>query len=180
MNRFVAFIRGINVGGHIVTKDQLIDAFISLGFQNVSTFGQSGNIIFETNDLVPEEIKAKIENKLCTILSYQVALFIKTISQLKSVIDFDPFKNHEAEGASYLVTFLSSPPAKLALQLPLIIPKSTAQILAIRGSEVFSVTHGGGEGALPNQFLESKLQIKATTRNINVIKRIVEKCNLLE
>ena len=180
MNRFAVFLRGINVGRHIVTKDQLKEVFTSLGFQNVSTFGQSGNIVFETNDFVHDEIKIKIEDKLCTILGYQVAVFVRTVSQLKSVIELDLFKNHVVEGASYLVTFLSSPPAKLALQLPLTIPKSTALILAIRGSEAFSATHGGGEGALPNQFLESKLQMKATTRNINVIKRIVEKYDFLE
>jgi hypothetical protein len=43
------------------------------------------------------------------------------------------------------------------------------------GSEVYSITHGGGEGALPNAFLELRLKIKATTRNMNTIKGIVEK-----
>jgi hypothetical protein len=41
--------------------------------------------------------------------------------------------------------------------------------------EVFSVTHGGGEGALPNPFLEVKLKVKATTRNLNTIREILEK-----
>jgi hypothetical protein len=45
----------------------------------------------------------------------------------------------------------------------------------MKGTEAFSVTHGGGEGALPNPFLEAKLKVKATTRNINTIMEIVEK-----
>jgi hypothetical protein len=61
------------------------------------------------------------------------------------------------------------------LQFPLTIPKSTAVVISAKGSEVFSVTHGGGEGALPNPFIESKLKLKATTRNINIIREIVEK-----
>ena len=48
MTLFVAFLRGINVGGHIVKKEKLQEAFNSLGFQNVVTFKQSGNVIFET------------------------------------------------------------------------------------------------------------------------------------
>ena len=48
-------------------------------------------------------------------------------------------------------------------------------IISAEGMEVFSVTHGGGEGALPNSFIESKLKLKATTRNMNIIKEIVEK-----
>jgi len=178
MDRFVAFLRGINVGSHIVTKEQLKDTFTSLGFHNVSTFGQSGNVIFETNNLAPEEIKTKIENYLRTTLSYEVSVFVRTIPQLKSVIHLNPLKDHVDEGTSSLVTFLSIVPAKVKFQLPLTIPKSTAQILIMSGSEVYSTTHGGGEGALPNPFLESKLKIKATTRNINTIRRIVEKYDL--
>ena len=55
------------------------------------------------------------------------------------------------------------------------IPKSTAAIVSVSGSEAFSLTHGGGEGALPNPFLESKLKVKATTRNMNIIREIAVK-----
>jgi hypothetical protein len=72
-----------------------------------------------------------------------------------------------------MVTMLPSAVPKFPLELPLIIPKSTAKIVAARGAEAFSVTHGG-EGALPNPFLESKLNVKATTRNINIIREIAE------
>ncbi len=177
MSRFVAFLRGINVGSHIVTKEQLEEVFTSLGFHNVSTFGQSGNVIFETNILAPEELKTKIENKLRTILSYVVSVFLRTISQLKHVIQRNPLKD-PIEGTSSLVTFLSIAPAKVTFQLPLAIPKSNGEILMIRDSEVYSATHGGGEGALPNPFIESELKIKATTRNIKTIRRIVEKHDL--
>jgi hypothetical protein len=61
------------------------------------------------------------------------------------------------------------------MQLPLTIPKSKAQIISANGREIFSVTHGGGEGGLPNQFLESKLKMKATTRNMNVIVGLVKR-----
>ena len=59
--------------------------------------------------------------------------------------------------------------------LPYTIPKSTAEIIAVKDREVYSVTHGGGEGALPNPFLESKLKTKTTTRNVNVIQELLER-----
>jgi len=68
MNRFVAFLRGINVGGHIVVKEKLKEAFTSLSFQNVSTHKQSGNVIFETELANPQDIKAEIEEKLQSTL----------------------------------------------------------------------------------------------------------------
>ena len=173
MTRFVAFLRGINVGGRIAVKGKLKEAFISLGYQNVCTYKQSGNVIFESETADTREIKAEIEEKLCSLLGYQVPVFLRTIPQLKSIIELDSFKNQNREGTSFLVTFLTSAPANFPLQLPTTIPKSTAQIIAASGTEVFSVTHGGGEGALPNPFLESKLKVKATTRNLNVICEIV-------
>jgi uncharacterized protein (DUF1697 family) len=174
MPHFVAFLRGINVGGHIVKKEKLIEAFTSLGFQNVSTFKQSGNVIFKASTTDVEEIKNRIQDKLRNMQGYYVIVFIRTFPHLKSIIDQEPFLGQEKEGSSFLVTMLSNAPAIFPLQLPLTIPKSTAQIISAQGTEVFSVTHGGGEGALPNPFIESKLQMKATTRNINIIREIVE------
>ncbi len=175
MYRFVAFLRGINVGGRAVVKEKLREIFALLGFQNISTCKQSGNVVFEADTADAQELQVKIENKLRSSLGYEVAVFLRTISQLKSLINLDPFKNQHTEGSSFLVTFLETMPVNLQLPLPLTIPKSTAQIISAEGTEVFSVTHGGGEGALPNPFLETKLKVKATTRNLNTIKEIVEK-----
>jgi uncharacterized protein (DUF1697 family) len=175
MSRFVAFLRGINVGGHIVVKKQLKEVFTSLGFQNVFTYRQSGNVIFETDNSNTHDIKAVIEDKLSNTLGYEVSVFVRTISQLKRLIDFDPFKDQTKNGESFLVTFLATAPANFPLQLPLTIPKSTAQVISTTGMDVFSVTHGGGEGALPNPFLESKLKQKTTTRNMNIIREIIQK-----
>ncbi len=175
MARFVGFLRGINVGGHTVKKEKLQEAFTALGFQNVATYKQSGNVIFETSIANTEEVTAKIMEKLAGMLGYQVDVLLRTIQQLKNIIDSEPFKGQNKEGTSFLVTMLPKAPATFPLQLPLTIPKSTAQIIAFTGTEVFSVTHGGGEGALPNPFIESKLKIKSTTRNLNIIREIVEK-----
>jgi uncharacterized protein (DUF1697 family) len=120
-------------------------------------------------------MKKKIEEKLHKMLDYEVAVFLRTIPQLKNIIDLDPFKGQQTEGTSFLVAMLPNAHSTFPFQLPLTIPKSTAQVISANGTEVFSVTHGGGEGALPNQFLESKLKIKATTRNMNIVKEIVEK-----
>lgn len=175
MSRYVAFLRGINVGGHRVVKKQLQEAFTSLGFQNISTYKQSGNVIFETSITNPDIVKTKIQEKLQKMLGYEVVILLRTIPQLKNVLDFDPFRGQNKEGASFLVTFLTVAPAGSLLQMPLTIPRSTAQMISAKDTEVFSVTHGDGEGALPNSFLEAKLKMRATTRNINIISEIVKK-----
>ena len=171
MSRVVAFLRGINVGSHVVKKEKLQEAFVALGFQSVITYKQSGNIIFETEIGNMGEVRVRIEDKLRKALGYDVPVFLRTIPQLKSIVE----KNSRpvSEGTSLLVTLLPGPASKPAL--PLTIPKSTAEVVSSSGSEFFSLTHGGGEGALPNPFLESKLKVKTTTRNMNVLREIVEK-----
>jgi uncharacterized protein (DUF1697 family) len=175
MFRFVAFLRGINVGGRTVKKEKLQEAFASLGFQNVSTLRQSGNVIFETNETNIEDIESKLEGKLCNALGYDVAVFVRTVSQLKNLINLEPFRGQDKGGTSFLVTLLPSKSSTFPFLLPFTIPKSSAQIISTKNTEVFSVTHGGGEGALPNPFVESKLKVKTTTRNLNIIREIVEK-----
>ncbi len=175
MTCYIAFLRGINVGGHIVTKDILKKAFQSLGYLEVSTYKQSGNVIFKTQVENSWVIKAEIECCLKKILGYDVPIFLRTISRLKFIIELNPFQGQQSEGSSFLVTFTDSMPNIFPLSLPRIIPRSTAEIISYETSEVFSVTHGGGEGALPNPFLEKTLGLKATTRNFNVIKEIVKK-----
>ena len=143
--------------------------------KTLATYKQSGNVIFETKDTNPQEIKTKIEGCLKATLGFEVPVFLRTIPQLKEILTDDPFKNQSSEGTSFLVTFLNAPLIAFPLSLPTTIPKSTAQIIALKDTEVFSVTHGGGEGALPNPFVEKTLKTKATTRNLNIIREIVEK-----
>ncbi len=173
MPKYVAFLRGINVGGrNIVKKETLKEAFASLGFQNVSVWKQSGNIIFETDKADLEQMKIAIQKKLQTLLSSNVEVFLRSLSYLEELVERNPFRNINEKGASYLVTFLSTETAESAL--PLKIPKSTAEIIRIDKREAYSVTHGHGEGGLPNTFLEKKLETQATTRNLNTIKEIVQ------
>ncbi len=175
MTQFVVFLRAINVGGHNVIKSKLSEAFVSLGFRGVSTYKQSGNVIFETDLAEPEKIKKQVEEKLSRTLRYDVGVFVRTIPELKEIIDSEAFKGQDTEGTSFLVTFLESAPGRFPLKLPIAIPNSTAEIISARGSEVFSVTRGHGDGGKPNPFLESKLRMRATTRNLKVISGIAQK-----
>ena len=175
LTRLVAFLRGINVGGHIVKKEKLLESFTALGFLNVTTYRQSGNVIFETEIPDLSEVETRIEDKLRGALGYDVPVFIRKVEYLRSLVKRNRIKV-EGEGTSLMVTLLPGPASDSALSLPLTIPKSKAEIVSASGSEVFSLTHGGGEGGLPNPFLESRLKVKATTRNMNVIKEIVENC----
>lgn len=173
MTRYVAFLRGINVGGHkIVKKEKLQEIFTSLGFVNVSTFKQSGNVIFETDPADAEALRSAIHQKLCIVLGFEIRVFLRTLSQLKELIKKSPFEDIRTESASLLVTFMSD--RQLDRKLPIKIPKSTAEIIQIEGFEAYSLTRGHGDGGKPNPFIESEFKTQATSRNWNIIKGIVE------
>jgi uncharacterized protein (DUF1697 family) len=175
MAHFVAFLRGINVGGHTAKKETLQQAFKELGFSNVATYKQSGNVVFHTPNTDEEDLPAKIEEKLKNTLGFDVPVFLRTIPELKAIVAADHFKGQSTEGSSFLITFLNSKILTFPMKLPATIPKSQAQVIAAADREVFSVTYGGGEGALPNPYIEKTLKTKTTTRNLNIIKEIAVK-----
>jgi uncharacterized protein (DUF1697 family) len=173
MTRYVAFLRGINVGGHnIVKKEKLLEAFVSLGFKNVSTFKQSGNVVFEADSADAEALRSAIQQRLRTVLSYEVVVILRTIAQLEEFIKNNPFEHANTEGASLLVTFMSDRPT--GYTMPIEIPKSTAEIIQIRGFEAYSITRGHGDGGKPNPFIEKQFKTEATSRNWNIIKEIAK------
>ena len=173
MTRAVAFLRAINVGGHVVKKEQLLQVFESLGFKDVVPYKQAGNLIFECDGKDMEEVRLRIEQKLRSTLGYEVEAFIRGIPELQRLVEKEPPATPDA--MSCLVTFLPGSLPNPLPRLPVVIPKSTVEVVSTTGKEVFSLTHVMGEGGLPNQFLESKLKAKTTTRNMNVIREIVER-----
>lgn len=87
----VAFLRGMNVGGHRITNAELAAAFAALGFDSVTTFRASGNVIFESGRRAEGELIAAIEEGLAEALGYAVPTFLRTSGELRAIADFEPF-----------------------------------------------------------------------------------------
>ena len=173
--QYVAFLKGINVGGHnLISKETLQTTFTKQGFRNVATYKQSGNVIFETDAAEFEELEENLQQALFEATAKNIVVRVRSMAELEAIQKDDPFKNCKGEGASFLVTFLPRK-IKSQLQVPVKIPKSTAEVIASYGNEVYSVSHGHGDGALPNPFVEAKLKVKATTRNWNIIRELFQK-----
>ena len=107
----VAFLRGINVGGHRVKMERLRDLFEQLQLSDVSTFIASGNVVFEAASDEVAALGRRIERHLEEELGYEVATFIRSLSHVQAIIDFQPFEAVSADHALYIM-FLSEPPAE--------------------------------------------------------------------
>jgi uncharacterized protein (DUF1697 family) len=91
MAKYVAFLKAINVGGHVVKMDTLRELFSSLKFSNVETFIASGNVIFDTKATPDEKLEQKIEQHLKKALGYEVATFVRSIEEIQAISIYQPF-----------------------------------------------------------------------------------------
>ena len=168
MNKYISMLRGINVSGQKKVKmDDLRAIYESLGFHNVITYIQSGNVIFECQNTNKTELKEKIEKSIEEKFEFQVPVEIRTERELENILNNSPFGPIDLadEGTKYLVTFLSAIPSKSKVSE---IQQFTAatEKLFIHGHEVYLYCPNGyGKSKLSNNFLEKKLGIEATTRN---------------
>src|SRR5437879_3241046 len=112
MQRYIAFLRGINVGGHTVKMEHLRTMFAELGFANVETFIASGNVIFEAQAEDTEVLEQQIEQHLRISLGYDVATFIRSASELVAVTNYQAFPpaDFASPGSSMYVAFLHAAP----------------------------------------------------------------------
>src|SRR5437660_8305648 len=176
MTRYVAFLRGINVGGKkLIKMEELRRVIESLDFKNVQTFIQSGNVIFESREINREDLTTKIEKKLLKAFGHQVAVVLQTIAELEAILKLDPFRKIKP-GADVMrfVAFLAAEPAVKA-KLPLVSSTEKLEVLAIKNRAALILCYRKPNGffSFPNSFFEKHFRVTATTRNWNTVQRIV-------
>ena len=164
---YIALLRGINVSGQkLIKMEHLRASFARLGFSNVKTYLQSGNVIFEdANDSVAN-LSEIVEQKISRDFGLSVPVFLKTSKEIEGIIKRNPFLKDTAIDHSKLhITFLSNAPPKASLEQLLPLAAKPEQ-LRIIGREIYLYCpHGYGRTKLSNTAIEKKLSIGATTRN---------------
>src|ERR1043166_7213535 len=106
--RYIAFLRGINVGGNkLIKMDALAAAFTAAGFLNVKTYIASGNVIFDSRASNIDGLEKKAERKLLETFGHNIAVVIFSLAELHELIESDVFKRITSHAdAMLLVTFL--------------------------------------------------------------------------
>jgi len=164
MTVFVALLRAINVGGtRLLPMKELCALCTGLGLEKVRTYVQSGNAIFESS-LTEEKLRGELERVLSERMGRSVDVMIRTVRELRSVVEANPFP--DAQPAKVGVAFLSLPPPKRLLD-GLLIPGEEDVRLGKR--EIYiHYPHGMGRSKL-------KLPMSvgaATVRNINTVAKL--------
>ena len=172
MARLVAFLRAINVGGHIVRMEDLRRLFEEQGFTQVSTFIASGNVIFRTR-AKPDALAPRIEQHLRQVLGYEVPTFLRTDTQVAEVAAHRPFAPALMSRARMIyVGFLASDPGA-AGQTALRALASPGEHLYLNGREVYWLTESKlSESKLSYAAFEKGLKTRATFRGMNTVERL--------
>lgn len=176
MVTYIAFLRGINVGGHKVIKmDVLSHLFTSFKLKNVKTYIQSGNVIFETSEEDKKKLTSKIEKGLEKELGYEVIVILRTIADLEKLTKHNPFKKHKANSdISFYISFLKSRSVP-ELEANLLTYTNDLEHFDIINEDVaVSCQKNKGKLLFSNTFIEKKLNVAATTRNWTVVTKLVE------
>ena len=177
MPKYVAFLRAINVGGHIVKMDQLRSMFEALAFTNVETFIASGNVIFDSNTRNTASLERKIEKHLQKELGYAVVTFVRVIADLPEIIRYEPFDKSEleAEGNTLYIGFLAEEPSIAAAE-KLRACATEVDLFQVSGREVYWLLRTKfSDSKYSGAKLEKTLGMPTTLRNSNTIKRIAAK-----
>lgn len=177
MPKYVAFLRAINVGGHIVKMDYLRRLFEELGFANVETFIASGNVIFDTKSKNTSALEKKIEQHLFEALGYKVATFVRSVAEVAGIAAAKPFSETElkGDGNTIYIGFLAATPSNEAKQeLANCANKLNDFVVADR--EVFWLCRAKfSETDFSGARLEKILKLQTTLRNSNTAQRIAAK-----
>jgi uncharacterized protein (DUF1697 family) len=174
MPRFVAFLRAINVGGHVVEMEALKRHFETMGFSEVETFIASGNVVFSSKGA--KGLDGKIAAALGRALGYEVRTFVRTVAELAEAAAHAPFAEKEVAACpTYLVGFLSKEldAASLARLKAL---ETDADRFHVRGRDFWWLSRRRqSEPAISGRVLEKALGQPTTLRGVNTVLRIAER-----
>jgi uncharacterized protein (DUF1697 family) len=176
MTRYIAFLRGINVGGKkIIRMDHLSGLFMGMGFSEVSTFIQSGNVIFSAKETSTEKLGRQIESGLGKALGFAVEVMVRSMKAMADLLKLDPFKEIDpGQDIKLYVCFLRTAPASVP-DLPLMVEKEALEVIAITATEAIILSRPlKGHYGFPNNYIEKKLGVIATARNWNTIVKILK------
>lgn len=167
MQTLISMLRGINVSGQkTIRMAELKAIYESLGYTRVTTYVQSGNVVFDCPIQDISAITGSIEKAIASRFGFSVGVIVRDSDDFRRVIASNPFITHRNEDPQRLhVTFLSTLPSAVALN-NLKEPIDTTDEYFLSGTEVYLFCpHGYGKTKLSNSFFEKKLNMLATTRS---------------
>ena len=173
MTRYIAFLRAVNVGGHVVKMDQLRTLLGELsGVSKIETHIASGNVIFESSTRNPGSLEKRMSAHLQKSLGYEVATFIRTAAQVTAIAEHRAFPESELKDAHLYVGFLASALSPAAKRTVMSF-KTEVDDFHVHEREIYWLCRiRSHESEFSLARLEKALGIQATFRNSTTVRKL--------
>lgn len=172
--KYVAFLRGINVGGRTSVKmERLREVFSALGFECVKTYIQSGNVIFESLETDDAKLSTRIEAAIEKEF-FKTPVMVRSLEEIRDAVENNPFAGEAFEDKMFHVVFLSEELSEEKCAT-LLANNRENERFAVRGREVYCLLRAGVAGSLlGKKYIDNKLKTPATARNWRTVNKLLE------
>ena len=171
MTTRVAFLRAVNVGKRTTPMARLIEIFEGLGYTNVWTYINSGNVVFEATGS-RADLERTIGAALEEAFGFEVTTFVRTAAELRKVVEVEPFTM--ADGDTYLVTFLAAPPSAAVVK-EFEAASNDFDTLVVHGREAHWHLRGRSTDTTLKKATWKLVGEFSTSRNITMLRKLVAK-----
>lgn len=176
MIKYLALLRGINVSGHNMIKmDALKKMLENMGFKNVETYIQSGNVFLDSEEENAASVGFKIKQEISKEFGYDVPVIMVSKTDLELCFKNNLYlKEKECDIKKLYVAFISKELTAAAIN-DLKISNFKPDEAAIDGSRIYiKYAIGAGKTNLDQKYIEKKLNVVATIRNWNIVTKLLE------
>ena len=173
--RYVALLRGINVGGNtMIRMEELRKTFKALGFENVVSYINSGNLAFDARKSAEAKLVAKIEKSIENDFGKTIPVMVRARTDIDRILTANPFDGQFASHKEMHVLFLREEmPVEKQRQLLDAAPEKES--FAIEGREIYChLRNGVADSLLGKNFIENKLKTSVTARNWRTVQKLAE------
>jgi uncharacterized protein (DUF1697 family) len=163
--RFVALLRGINVGGKQKVPMADLRALVEgLGHEDVATYVQSGNVVLRSGRSA-DAVARGIEQAIRRSLALAVSVIVRTRAQLAEVLGSNPYLGAGRDTSKLYVVYLDAKPSAAAVKR-LDPDRGRPDEFTVRGREVYlQLPNGAGRSKLTLDWFEKQLGVRGTARN---------------
>ena len=176
MQKYIALLRGINVSGQKkIPMAELRHSLEKIGFEDVVTYIQSGNVVFSFDNSNKEILENKVQSVILESFGFQVPILIKTREDIERILKDNPFTNIKIDESKqlYFVLLKNQPEEELKIKFESEI--YTNEDFYITADCVYlNCKSGYGKAKLNNNLVEQKLKVGATTRNYKTMLKLLE------
>ena len=176
MTTHLALLRGINVSGHNMIKMEALKTTLkAIGFENVETYIQSGNVFVDTEEENAAAVGFKIKQEIFKVFGHEVPVVVIGKTDLEACFKNNPFlKEKEADTKKLYVAFVSTilrSDSTNDLKMSQVKPDEAS----IDANRIYiKYAFGAGKTRFDQKYIEKKLNLTATIRNWNTVTQLLK------